>query len=84
MDCSMPGFPVHRQLKEPTQTHVHQVSDAIQPLHPLLSPSPLGHSFFSAEQVYFNFMAAITICSDLQAQNNKVSHCFHCFPIYLP
>ena len=33
-----PGFPVHRQLPELAQTHVHQVSDAIQPTHPLLSP----------------------------------------------
>ena len=40
MNCSMPGFPVYHQLPEPTQTHVHCVSDAIQPYHPLLSPSP--------------------------------------------
>ena len=40
MDCSTPGFPVHHHLPEFTQTHVHQVSDAIQPSHPLLSPSP--------------------------------------------
>ena len=33
MDCSMPGFPVHHQLLELAQTHVHQVSDAIQPSH---------------------------------------------------
>ena len=39
MDCSMPGFPVHHQLPEFTQTHVHQVSDAIQPSHPLSSLS---------------------------------------------
>jgi len=39
MDCSMPGFPVHHQLLEFTQTHVHQVGDAIQPSHPLSSPS---------------------------------------------
>ena len=39
MDCSMPGFPVHHQLPELTQTHVHRVGDAIQPSHPLLSPS---------------------------------------------
>ena len=32
----------------------------------------------------FNFMAAVTICSDFGAQENKVCHCFHCFPIYLP
>ena len=38
MDCSMPGFPVHHQLPDLTQTHVHQVGDAIQPSHPLLSP----------------------------------------------
>ena len=40
MDCSMPGLPVHHQLLESTQTHVHRVGDAIQPPHPLLSPSP--------------------------------------------
>ena len=40
MDCSMPGLPVHHQLLELVQTHVHQVGDAIQPSHPLLSPSP--------------------------------------------
>ena len=39
MDCSTPGLPVHHQLPELTQTHVHQVSDAIQPSHPLSSPS---------------------------------------------
>ena len=40
MDCSMPGFPVHHQLPEPTQTHVHHVGDGIQSSHPLSSPSP--------------------------------------------
>ena len=40
MHCSMPGLPVHHQLPEFTQTHVHQVGDAIQPSHPLSSPSP--------------------------------------------
>ena len=40
MNCSMPGLPVHHQLPEFTQTHVHRVSDAIQPSHPLSSPSP--------------------------------------------
>ena len=37
---SVPGLPVHHQLPESTQTHVHRVSDAIQPSHPLSSPSP--------------------------------------------
>ena len=41
MDCSMPGFPVHHQLHELAQTHVHRVSDAIQPSHhPLLASPP--------------------------------------------
>ena len=40
MDCSTPGLPVHHQLPELAQTHVHQVGDAIQPSHLLLSPSP--------------------------------------------
>ena len=40
MDCSTPGLPVHHQLPESTQTHVHWISDAIQPSHPLSSPSP--------------------------------------------
>ena len=40
MNCSMPGLPVYHQLPESTQTHVCWVSDAFQPSHPLLSPSP--------------------------------------------
>ena len=40
MDCSTLGFPVHHQLPEIAQTHVHWVSDVIQPSHPLSSPSP--------------------------------------------
>ena len=42
MNRSTPGLPVHHQLPEFTQTHIHRVSDAIQPSHPLLSPSPLA------------------------------------------
>ena len=41
MDCSMWGFPVHHQLPELAKVHVHLVGDAIQPSHPLLSPSPV-------------------------------------------
>ena len=57
MDCSTPGLPVHRQLPELTQTHAHRVSDAIQPSHPLSSPSPPAlnlsqhQGFFSNESV---------------------------------
>ena len=44
VDHSTPGFPVHYQLPEFTQTHVHRVGDAIQPSHPLSSPSPTTFS----------------------------------------
>ena len=40
IDCSMPGFPVYHHLREHSQTHVRRVSDVIQPIHLLLSPSP--------------------------------------------
>ena len=40
MNCSTPGLPVHHHLPEFTQTHIHRVGDAIQPSHPLSSPSP--------------------------------------------
>ena len=173
MDCSMPGLPVHYQLLELAQMHIHRVGDAIQPSHPvfrfssclqsfpvsvlaaniqdwlplgftlstpssprdsqessqtlqfrsinssalsfLYSPaltsihnhwktialtgrtfvgkvmsllfnmlSRLDHSFSSKEPESFNFIGVVTICSDFGALQNKVSHCFHCFPIYFP
>ena len=40
MKCSLPGFPVHHQFRDLTQTHVHCIGNAIQPSHPLSSPSP--------------------------------------------
>ena len=40
VECSTPGFPLHHQLSDPAQTHVHQVGDVIQPSYPLSSPSP--------------------------------------------
>ena len=59
MDFSLPGLPVYHQLPEFTQTHVHWVGDAIQPSHPLLSPSPPAFSLssirvFSNELVLLN------------------------------
>ena len=193
MNHSTSGLPIHHQLLESTQTHVHWVGDAIQPSHPLSSPSapalnlsqhqgllqwvssshqvakvlefqlqhpsfqwtprtdllwdglvgspcsprdsqessPTPHfksinslalSFlyspnshihtwplvmtrrtfvdkvmsllfnmlsrlvitFLPGSKHLNFMAAVTVCSDFGAPQNKVSHCFHCFPIYLP
>ena len=167
---STPGLPVHHQLPEFTQTHIHRISDAIQQSHPLSSPSapasnPSQHqslfqwvnsshqscptlsnpmdcslpgscihgifqarvlewgaiafsdpymttgktialtlwtfvgkvmsllfnmlsmfviAFSSKEHASYNFMAAVTIRNDFGAQENKVSHCFCCFPICIP
>ena len=52
MDCSTPGFPVQHQILELAQTHLQQVSDAIQPSHPLSSPSPPAFNL-SQHQVLF-------------------------------
>ena len=56
MDCSMPGFPVHHQLPQLAQTHVHQVSDAIQPSYPLSSPSPPAFNL-SQQQSLFQWVS---------------------------
>ena len=53
MDCSTPGLPVHHQLLEFTQTHIHRVTDAIRPSHPLSSPCPLP-SIFPSISVFSN------------------------------
>ena len=53
MNCSTPGFPVHQQLPELTQTHVHQFGDTIQLSHPLSSPSPHA-SIFPSIRVFSN------------------------------
>ena len=53
VDCSTAGFPVHHQLPEPAQTHVHWASDAIQPSHPLSSPFPPA-SIFPSIRVFSN------------------------------
>ena len=55
MNCSTPGLPVHHQLPEFTQTHVHRVSDAIQPSHPLSCPSPLA-PYPSQHQTVFQWV----------------------------
>ena len=58
MDCSMPGFPVLHHLLEVAQTHVHWVSDAIQPSHPLSSPSPPAFSL-SQHQHLFQWVSSL-------------------------
>ena len=52
MNCSTPGLPVHHQLPESTQTHVHRASDAIQPSHPLSSPSPPAFNLFQHQGLF--------------------------------
>ena len=52
MDRSMPGFPVHHQLSEFAQTHVHWVADAIQPPHPLSPPSPLAVNLSQRQSLF--------------------------------
>ena len=52
MDCSTPGLPVHHQLPEFTQTHVHWIGDAIQPPHPLSSPSPPAFNLFQGQGLF--------------------------------
>ena len=74
-DCSMPGLPVHYQLPELTQTHVHWVSDAIQPSHPLSSPSPptfnlsqhLVFIFYFTSSVRAVFLQAMSLSQCLNA-----------------
>ena len=58
MDCSMPGFPVHRQLPELTQIHVHCISDDIQPVHPVSSPSPPAFNL-SQHQGLFQWVSSL-------------------------
>ena len=73
MDCSTPGFPVHHQLLELTQTHVHWAGDAIQPSHPLLSPSHpafnLSHHQGLFQWVSFSHQVAKVYESQLQHQS---------------
>ena len=57
MDCSTPGLPVHHQLPEFTQSHVHWVGDPIQPSHPLSSPSPPAFSL-SQHQGLFQWVGS--------------------------
>ena len=54
MHCSTPGFPVHHQLPELAQTHVHRVGDAIQPSHPLLSPSSPAFNLSQHQGLFSN------------------------------
>ena len=77
MDCSTPGSPVYRQLLELTQTHVHTVGDAIQPSHPLLSPSGPSNEYaglISLKMDWLDLLAVQgTLKSLLQHHSSKAS-----------
>ena len=78
MYCSMPGLPVHRQLLEFTQTHVRWVSDAIQPSHPLSSPSPPAFNL-SQHQGLFQWVSPLHQMakeSELQLQHQSFQWIF--------
>ena len=77
MGCSKPGFPIHHQLPKLTQTHVHHVSDAIQPSHPLLLLPSIFPSIrvFSSESVlpirwpkYWSFSFSISPSNEFSGQ----------------
>ena len=68
MDCSMPGFPVHHQLLEPTQTHVHWVGDAIQPCHSLLSLSPPSFNLSQHQGLFQWVISSYWVARVLQFQ----------------
>ena len=73
MDCSTPGFPVLRHLTEFAQTHIHWVGDAIQPSHPLSSPSLPAFSL-SQHQVFFNVSALHISWSKCWTSSINIQH----------
>ena len=78
MDCSTPDFPVHHQLPELAQTHVHQVSDAIQPSHPLSSPSPPTFNLSQHQSLFqwVSFSHQVTKVLEFQFQHQSFQWIF--------
>ena len=76
MDCSTPGFPVHHQLPEFAQTHVHIVNDAIQSSHPLSSPSPPAFNLSQRQGLFQRVTSShqvVKICSFSISPSNEYS-----------
>ena len=73
MYCSTPGLPVHHQLLEPTQTHVHCVSDAIQPSYPLLSPSPPAFNLSQHQGLFQSVGSLHQVASVLEPELHHLS-----------
>ena len=79
MNRSTPGLPIHHQLLEFTQTHVHWVGDAIQPSHPLLSPSPPALSLY---QDLFQWVSSShQVAKVLEFELQLPKHIQDCFPL---
>ena len=78
MNRSTPGLPVHHQLPESTQTHVHQVSNAIQPSHPLLPPSPPAPNPSQNQGLYQWVNSSHEVAKVLGFQPQH--HCFQWIP----
>ena len=68
MDCSTPGLPVHHQLPELAQTQVHVVGDAIQPSHPLSSPSPPAFNLSQHQGLFQQVISLHQVAKDLESQ----------------
>ena len=73
MDCSTPGLPVHHQLPEFTQTHVHWVGDAIQPPHPLSSPSLPIFNFSQHQGLFKRVSSSYQVAKVLELQLQRES-----------
>ena len=77
MDCSMPGFPVHHQLLELAQTHVHWVGDTIQPAHRRSSPSSPAFNF-SHHQGLFQWVSSLhQVAKGLELQHQSFQWIFY-------
>ena len=86
MDCSTPGLPVHHQLPEFTQTHVHWVGDTIQPSHSLSSPSPPAFNL-SQHQGLFQWVSSsnqVAKVSEFQFQHQSFQWIFRTIPMNIP
>ena len=78
MDCSTPAFPVHHQLPELAQTHVHWVGDVIQPSHPLSSPSPPAFNLSQYQSLFqwVSYLHQVAKVLELQLQHQSFQWIF--------
>ena len=74
MNCSTPGLPVHHQLPESTQTHVHWVGDTIQPFHPLLSPFLPALNLSQHQGLFKRVISSHEVAKVLEFQLQHQSH----------